>query len=56
MINKLILALEYLDRGWSVIPVHPTKIPAIVWKEYQSRRATKEEIINLVESIKKILD
>jgi hypothetical protein len=38
-------ALEYLRRGWSVIPIRPhDKRPAIRWMEYQHRLATEDEI------------
>lgn len=37
-------ALECEKRGWSVIPVGMNKRPIITWKEFQKRRATKEEI------------
>lgn len=38
-------ALTYLSYDFSVIPVDgKTKIPIIQWKEYQDRRASKEEI------------
>ena len=38
-------ALEYLDRGWSVIPIRKgQKVPAIAWKEYQHRHPTEDEI------------
>jgi hypothetical protein len=38
-------ALEYLDRGWSVIPVNSaTKRPRIQWKEFQTRLPTSEEV------------
>lgn len=38
-------ALEYADRGWSVIPLREkSKRPAIEWKKYQEERATKEEL------------
>ena len=32
--NEILLeAFEYLDKGWSVIPIHPTKkLPFIKWK------------------------
>lgn len=43
--SNLDSALEYLDQGWSVIPIHAhTKKPAIEWKEYQSRQPTEEEV------------
>lgn len=38
-------ALEYLDRGWSIIPIAPdTKRPLIKWVEYQERLATEDEV------------
>ena len=38
-------ALEYLDRGWSIIPIRPsTKRPAIKWQEFQTRQPTEEEV------------
>lgn len=41
-------ALEYLERGWSIIPVRVSgqgkKIPHIRWKEFQTRQATPEEV------------
>lgn len=43
--SKLTEALEYLDRGWSIIPIRPeTKRPAIKWIEYQDRLPTEEEV------------
>ena len=38
-------ALEYLDRGWSFIPIrHGQKNPAVnSWKEYQYRHPTEQE-------------
>ena len=39
--------LSYLDRGFSIIPIPPRKkAPVIKWKEFQSRRATREEATN----------
>jgi molybdopterin-binding protein len=38
------IAKEYVARGWSVIPVHGNKRPAISWKEFQSRRASDGEL------------
>ena len=39
-------ALEYMERGWSVIPVVPgSKVPAVDWKKYQKERATEARII-----------
>ncbi|MCR4261109.1 MAG: bifunctional DNA primase/polymerase, partial [Candidatus Colwellbacteria bacterium] len=43
--NLLPTALIYLDRGWSVIPVGADKRPLVIWKEFQSRRATPEELV-----------
>lgn len=38
-------ALTYRSRGLSVIPLEPnSKIAAVRWKEFQTRRATEEEI------------
>jgi len=39
-------ALEYLDRGFSVIPIRPgpEKKPFIPWTEFQKRRASEEEL------------
>lgn len=39
-------ALEYMERGWSVIPVCPrSKVPAVKWERYQKERATEARII-----------
>lgn len=38
-------ALAFLQRGWSVIPVGLDKRPLILWKEYQSRMATPDELV-----------
>ena len=47
MENKTLLplALSYLNRGWSVIICGTDKRPLINWKEYQSRRATPDELV-----------
>lgn len=37
-------ASEYLDRGWSVIPLHEKKPAIASWKEFQSRRPNRDEI------------
>jgi hypothetical protein len=38
-------ALEYLELGWSVIPIrHRDKRPAIRWQEFQQRRASQSEV------------
>ena len=43
--NKLEAALRYLEQGWSVIPLRAnSKIPAVQWAEFQTRRATPEEV------------
>ena len=42
--NELLeAALKYLSLGFSVIPVGENKIPAITWKEFQTRKATEQE-------------
>jgi len=38
------VALDYLTRGISVIPVGFDKRPLIKWAEFQERRATVEEV------------
>jgi hypothetical protein len=45
-LDTLKFALDYLARGWSVIPLRPRdKKPALAsWKEYQTRRPTEEEV------------
>lgn len=45
MNSLLPTALAYLSRGWSVIPVGPNKQPLVLWKEFQNRRATPEEMV-----------
>tara|TARA_R110001592_G_scaffold19250_1_gene79224 strand:- start:5651 stop:7543 length:1893 start_codon:yes stop_codon:yes gene_type:complete len=43
--TKLESALEYLDRGWSIIPIKPeAKRPAIKWLDFQSRLPTEDEV------------
>ena len=47
MINSSIekAALEYLDRGWSIIPVRErAKRPAIPWKAYQAQCASEDTV------------
>jgi hypothetical protein len=45
MLDAHAAALEYAERGWSIIPMRPdTKRPYIEWKEYQQRIASEEEI------------
>lgn len=40
-------AVEYLSRGWSVIPVRErAKRPAIAWKPYQEKCASEETLRN----------
>jgi len=41
--TMLEIARKYVARGWSVIPLEG-KIPSIVWKEYQARYPTDEEL------------
>ncbi len=38
------IALQYLDHGFSVIPIGSDKKPLISWKEYQKRHPTEEEV------------
>lgn len=38
-------ALEYLERGYSVIPVGHDKIPLIKWEKYQKEKASKKEVL-----------
>jgi len=43
--TKLTAALEYRNRGLSIIPIKPgDKRPLIAWEEYQERRADEAEI------------
>lgn len=42
--NILTAALNYAERGFSVIPVRGDKKPFIPWTEYQKRQSTPEEI------------
>lgn len=44
--NKMLeAALEYARAGWSVVPIgQGTKYPPIPWAEFQTRRATEDEI------------
>ena len=38
-------ALHYAGIGWSVIPIKPDqKVPYIRWKDFQTQRATEEQI------------
>ena len=37
-------ALEYLRRGFSVIPVGKDKKPMFVWEKYQNQKPTEEEL------------
>lgn len=45
MNTLLPLALTYLARGYSVIPVGADKRPLVSWKEFQTRRATADELV-----------
>ncbi len=40
----LALALKALKIGWSVIPCDRDKKPLVSWKEFQTRKATEEEV------------
>ncbi len=37
-------ALQYLGRGFSVIPVRKDKTPLVPWKDFTTRKATEEEV------------
>ena len=38
-------ALDYLSRGWSVVPLQPRgKKPLVNWTDYQTRLATEQEV------------
>lgn len=42
---KIDAALQYLNHGWSVIPLRPnSKVPAVQWAAYQIQRATPDEV------------
>ena len=43
-IKRDALIQEYIDKGFSVIPVNEKKRPYIKWKEFQNRHPTNEEI------------
>lgn len=45
MTTLLPTALVYLSKGYSVIPVGLDKRPLVNWKEFQSRRATPDEMV-----------
>ena len=38
------MALQYMEMGFSVIPVGQDKKPLVKWEEYQQRKPTEEEI------------
>ncbi len=42
--NLLTYAQEYINYGFSIIPIGSDKKPLIPWKEYQTRIATQQEI------------
>lgn len=42
--NTYSKALEYVERGWSVIPVGLDKKPKIKWQEFQKRLPTEKEV------------
>lgn len=46
MSSVLPLALVYAARNYSVIPVGLDKRPLVNWKEFQSRRATLDELVS----------
>lgn len=43
--DNLNAALEYLERGWSIIPLDPnSKKPMLEWREFQDRCPTDDEV------------
>lgn len=47
MKTTLDAALEYLDQGFSIIPIRlDSKRPAIKWQEYQQRLPTEDEVVS----------
>ncbi len=50
MNNIIETALQYLKKGWSVVPAHQTtKRPLGEWKERQKTRLSKEELLTMFE-------
>jgi hypothetical protein len=47
--TMLDVALKYLKRGWSVIPVGTNKRPLVNWKRYQRNHATAQEVRDWIE-------
>ncbi|MDA4124037.1 MAG: bifunctional DNA primase/polymerase [Thaumarchaeota archaeon] len=41
------IALEYWSEGWNAIPVNLKKRPLVKWRQWKSRRQTKEEVVQL---------
>lgn len=39
--------IEYVDYGFSVFPIGPSKKPTIEWKEFQKRKMTAEEVLSV---------
>ncbi|WP_138465368.1 bifunctional DNA primase/polymerase [Poseidonocella sp. HB161398] len=43
--DRLEAALQYYERGWAIIPIHPeTKKPTVKWKDYQTSPPTEEQL------------
>ena len=42
--SKSKIAAEFIDRGYSVVPVNKNKLPTVPWKVFQSRLAKPEEL------------
>ena len=39
------VAQKYIDKGYSIIPVSASKTPLVPWTEFQTRRATIDEVL-----------
>lgn len=45
MPSNMEAALQYLERGWSVFPLHDKRRPCVDWKKYQAERPTREQLV-----------
>lgn len=39
-------ALQYLSRGWSIVPLQSKRVPLIRWQPYVTRLPTRDEVIS----------